>query len=66
MVGFLYGQTEYSILENAIHLDDYVNHGVLNAFPFLTITDSNMHGHLKFYNACKKNCGLCPHCAWFQ
>ena len=55
MVGFLYGQTEYSILENAIHLDDYVNHGVLNAFPFLTITDSNMHGHLKFYNACKKN-----------
>jgi DNA polymerase-3 subunit alpha len=55
MVGFLYGQTEYSILENAIHLDDYINHGVENGFSFLTITDSNMHGHLKFYNACKKN-----------
>jgi DNA polymerase-3 subunit alpha len=55
MLGFMYGQTEYSILENAIHLDDYVNHGVINGFSFLTITDANMHGHFKFYNLCKAN-----------
>ena len=53
MFGFFYGQTEYSILENAIHLDDYINHGVENKFSFLTITDSNMHGHYKFYKKCK-------------
>ena len=53
MIGFMYGQTEYSILENAIHLDDYINHGVSNEFSFLTITDSNMHGHYKFYKKCK-------------
>ena len=53
MIGFLYGQTEYSILENAIHLDDYINHAVKNGFSFLTITDSNLHGHYKFYKKCK-------------
>lgn len=55
MLGFMYGQTEYSILENAIHLEDYINHGVNNGFSFLTITDANMHGHFKFYNLCKQN-----------
>ena len=55
MIGFLYGQTEYSILENAIHLDDYINHAVSNEFSFLTITDPNMHGHYKFYKKCKAN-----------
>ena len=55
MIGFVYGQTEYSILENAIHLDDYINHGVSNEFSFLTITDPNMHGHYKFYKKCKAN-----------
>lgn len=55
MIGFVYGQTEYSILENAIHLDDYINHAVNNGFSFLTITDTNMHGHLKFYKKCKAN-----------
>ena len=55
MFGFLYGQTEYSILENAIHLDDYINHAIRNEFSFLTITDSNMHGHYKFYKKCRTN-----------
>jgi DNA polymerase III alpha subunit len=50
MLGFMYGQTEYQILENAIHLEDYVSFGVSNGFSFLTITDSNLHGHFKFYN----------------
>ena len=55
MLGFMYGQTEYSILENAIHLENYVKHGVENGFSFLTITDSNMHGHFKFFNLCKEH-----------
>lgn len=64
MLGFLYGQTEYQLLENTIHLEDYISFGVKNEFSFLTITDSNMHGHFKFYNLCKKNnikpvIGLC-------
>jgi DNA polymerase-3 subunit alpha len=55
MLGFMYGQTEYQILENAIHLEDYVSFGVSNGFSFLTITDSNLQGHFKFYNLCKAN-----------
>ena len=55
MIGFIYGQTEYSMLENTIHLDDYINHAVENGFSFLTITDNNLHGHFKFYQLCKKN-----------
>lgn len=54
MKGFLYGQTEYNILQNACHLEEYVLEANLNHFDYLTITDSNMHGHLKFYNLCKK------------
>ena len=55
MIGFVYGQTEYSILENAIHMDDYINHAVLNRFSFLTISDSNLHGHYKFYRKCREH-----------
>ena len=55
MNGFFYGQTEYSLLENAIHMDDYINHAVENGFSFLTITDKNMHGHYKFYKKCLSN-----------
>ena len=55
MIGFVYGQTEYSILENAIHMDDYINHAIENGFSFLTITDPNLHGHYKFYKKCKEN-----------
>ena len=54
MIGFVYGQTEYSILENAIHMDDYINHAVENGFSFLTISDLNLHGHYKFYRKCKE------------
>ena len=55
MIGFVYGQTEYSILENAIHMDDYINHAVENGFSFLTISDLNLHGHYKFYRKCKEH-----------
>jgi len=55
MVGFLYGQTQYSFLENTIFLSDYVKFAKENGFLALSITDSNMHGAYKFYDECKKN-----------
>lgn len=55
MKGFLYGQTEYNLLENANHLDEYVALAKASAFDFLTITDCNMYGHFKFYNKCIEN-----------
>ena len=55
MKGFLYGQTEFNLLNNAIHLNDYIMKAVQNSFTFLSITDKNLHGVYKFYNECKKN-----------
>ena len=55
MKGFLYGQTEYNLLENANHLDDYIAYAKASEFDFLTITDCNMYGHFKFYNKCIEN-----------
>ncbi len=55
MKGFLYGQTEFNILENAVHLDEYVSLAKQKGYDFLSITDGNLAGHLKFYRLCKKN-----------
>lgn len=55
MKGFLYGQTEYNILNNSIHLDDYISKALENGFDFLSITDNNLFGCYKFYQACLKN-----------
>lgn len=52
MKGFLYGQTEYNMLQNTNRLDDYIRLAKQNAFDFLTITDSNLYGHYKFYKKC--------------
>ncbi len=52
MKGFLYGQTEFNLLKNAIHLKDYLLKAKEEAFSFLSITDSNLYGCYKFYNAC--------------
>lgn len=52
MKGFLYGQTEYNLLNNAIHLDDYIKVAKESSFTFLSITDSSMYGAYKFYNKC--------------
>ncbi len=59
MRGFLYGQTEYNMLSNANRLDDYISMAKKASFSFLTITDSNLYGHYKFYNKCIKE-GLKP------
>ncbi len=55
MKGFLYGQTEYNLLNNAIHLKDYIQSAVTNHFSFLSITDTNLYGCYKFYCECVKN-----------
>ncbi len=55
MIGFFNGQTEYSFLENAISLENYVSNAVKYNYDFLTISDTNMHGYYNFYNLCKKN-----------
>lgn len=55
MKGFLYGQTEYNLLNNAIHLNDYIMKAKESSFTFLSITDKNLHGSYKFYAECKKN-----------
>ena len=55
MKGFLYGQTEYNLLNNSIHLADYINAAKKNSFTFLSITDSNLYGSYKFYQACLAN-----------
>ncbi len=54
MKGFLYGQTEYNMLMNTNRLDDYIECAKRYSFDFLTITDSNLYGHYKFYKKCKE------------
>lgn len=52
MAGFLYGQTEYNMLENALHLKDYVNYAKNYGYTSLSITDSNLYAHKKFIKLC--------------
>ncbi len=52
MKGFLYGQTEFNLLNNAIHLADYVETAKRNSFTFLSMTDKNLYGCYKFYQKC--------------
>ena len=52
MIAFLYGQTEYNMLKNSIHLDDYIKKASDCGYKLLSITDGNMAGHYKFYNKC--------------
>ena len=47
MKGFLYGQTEYNLLRNTIHLNDYISSAKKNGFNFLSITDRNLYGCYK-------------------
>ena len=59
MKGFLYGQTEYNMLENTNRIDDYISYAKMQSFDFLTITDSNLYGNYKFYKKCK-SAGIKP------
>lgn len=43
------------MLKNSIHLDDYVLKAKEYGYKLLTITDSNMAGHFKFYKKCMAN-----------
>lgn len=55
MKGFLYGQTEYNLLNNSIHMKDYINAAKSAGFTFLSITDKFMYGNYKFYQECIQN-----------
>ena len=55
MEGFIYGQTEYNILNNALKLKDYVSRASEFGYSSLTITDPNLHGFYKFYKLCIEN-----------
>ncbi|MBD5390595.1 DNA polymerase III subunit alpha [bacterium] len=59
MKGFLYGQSEYNLLNNSIHLSDYIQTAKTHSFTFLSITDSNLYGSYKFYQQCLFN-GIKP------
>ncbi|MDE7263118.1 MAG: DNA polymerase III subunit alpha [Anaeroplasmataceae bacterium] len=55
MKGFLYGQTEFNLLNNSIHLKDYIETAKKNSFTFLSLTDKSLYGCYKFYQACIAN-----------
>ncbi len=55
MIAFLYGQTEYNMLKNSIHLKDYITKAKEYGYEMLSITDENLRGHYKFYNLCLEN-----------
>jgi len=51
----LYTQTEYSMLESSLKIDGLVSVASQANYKALAITDNhNMHGVIKFYEACKK------------
>jgi len=58
-ITFLYGQTEYDILKNALHLSDYVELAQKKGYMALTITDPNLFGAYKFITECHKH-GIKP------
>ena len=55
MKGFIYGQTQYNLLNSAVRLNDYIKMAKNNSFDFLTITDKTLYGAYKFYLECKNN-----------
>ena len=55
MKGFIYGQTQYNLLNSAVRLNEYIQMAKDNSFDFLTITDKNLYAAYKFYIECKKN-----------
>lgn len=51
----MYTQTEYSMLESSLKIDGLVSVASQANYKALAITDNhNMHGVIKFYEACKK------------
>lgn len=59
MIGFLYGQSGYQLLENSIKLEDYVSYLKDNSFTFASITDDNLISAYKFIKLCKEK-GIKP------
>ncbi len=55
MSSIIYGQTEYNILSNALHVEDYVREATHKGYSALTLTDSNLFCAYKFINLCNLN-----------
>jgi len=55
MKGFLYAKTEYSILNSALRLEEYIKTAKESSFDFLSINDPNLYASYKFYNECINN-----------
>ncbi|MCR5350844.1 MAG: DNA polymerase III subunit alpha [Acholeplasmatales bacterium] len=55
MKGFLYGKTEYSMMESINKIDDYISYARKCNHDFLSMTDNNLHGAYKFYKKCIDN-----------
>lgn len=54
MIAFLYGQTEYNMLNCSLKLEEYVKKAQSYGYSALSITDPNLHGNYKFYKLCKE------------
>ena len=50
MKGFLYGQTEYNLSNNTIHVDDLFSYAMEYKHEFVSLTDPNLYYSYKFYN----------------
>jgi len=50
----LYIQTEYSMLNSTVKISELILKAKEYNFNSLAITDTNMHGAIKFYEACEK------------
>ena len=55
MNSYIYGQSEYNILNNAIHLQDYILKNKEYGFDAITLTDPNLYGAYKFLHECEIN-----------
>jgi len=52
---YLYGQSGYNVLNNAILLDDYITKSIEYGYKVITLADSNLYGAFKFLKACERN-----------
>ena len=59
MNSFIYGQSEYNILSNSIHLNDYISKALEYGYSAITLTDPNLFGAYKFLKTCKEE-GIKP------
>ncbi len=55
MLGFFYSQSEYSLLDNTIFLEDLVKKSKEYGYNFVALADNSMYGTFKFFKLCYEN-----------